>query len=161
MPDHIALRLLIFGTLLIALTLAVAPLPEWALFYRPLWIPMTVMFWLVYTPNKLNLGTAWLAGLLYDAMRGGILGQHALAIVIVGYLALKFHKQFPLFSILQQTTLIALGLALYLGLALWIESIGGNTPDLSLYWRPVLTSVLFWPWLNAVLGVIFRRFGHA
>ncbi|MGF1644603.1 MAG: rod shape-determining protein MreD [Thiotrichales bacterium] len=160
MPQAVALRLLIYGSLVVALALAVAPLPDWALSYRPLWIPLTVLYWLVTSPQKCNLGTAWVAGLLFDALRGGILGQHALAIVIVGYVTLKLHRQFPLFSVVQQTVLISLGLALYLGLAMWIESIGGNTPDLALYWRPLLTSVLLWPWLSAVLSALQRRFGH-
>ncbi len=158
MEARIAFNLLIFGSLILALMLEITPLPDWAVHYRPLWVPLTVMYWLVSAPKHINLGAAWALGLLLDVALGGSLGQHALAMIVPGFVAVKLHKQFQLFSVLQQASIILVGLTVYLAIVLWIDGVRGEAPELAQLWKPLITSVLLWPWLYAVLDLLHRRF---
>ena len=93
----------IFLSFFIAYLLAIVPFPEWAMNYRPEWVPMVLIYWAMALPYRFGIGSAWAAGLVLDVLEGSTLGVNALALVVVAYVALSLHLRMRMFSSLQQS----------------------------------------------------------
>ena len=73
----------------IAYLLALVPFPEWAMNYRPEWVPMVLIYWVMALPYRIGIGSAWIVGLVLDILEGSILGLNAMALVIIAYVTLS------------------------------------------------------------------------
>jgi rod shape-determining protein MreD len=96
----------IIALTLIALTASVAPLPGWLELVRPDFVALTVLWFSLLSPRLTGLFHAWGAGLALDAFRGVLLGQHALSLTVIAYVAAKLRLQVRAFPPLQQTAVI-------------------------------------------------------
>jgi len=140
-----------------ALMLSIAPMPDWAEAFRPTWVALTLIYWSITLPNKYSVGSAWITGLVLDVAQGTLLGQHALAITLVIYVTVKFHLQLRQFPMLQLTATVFALLALYQFILFWINGVVGvNSPSIT-YWGPVVSGAIIWPVLNLFLGTIRQR----
>lgn len=135
----------ILASFVIAFMLTILPLPSWAAWLRPEWVVLTLLYWVIALPHRIGLGIAWLLGLFLDALQHTLLGEHALAMVVITFIALKIHRQFRFFPLWQQAFSIMLLLAIYQFLRFWIQGIIGQLGEGWLYWLPVVTSGLLWP----------------
>ncbi len=149
---------LIILSLILALMLSILPLPAWAVWFRPEWVVLAVIYWVMALPDRVSVGSAWLAGLFLDAVNGTVLGEHALAMTIVAYLVLKFHRQIRVFPLWQQALTVAVLMILYSVTILWIQGFVGEPIPTLLYWSPVLTSAILWPWVFIILRNYRRRY---
>lgn len=157
MTSAITSKLGIFLTLVIALTLSVIAIPHSLSVTRPEWVAMTIIYWSMALPRRVGLGTAWITGLLLDVLTGSLLGQHALALTVIAFISIRTHQRVRIYPIWQQTLAIGLMLVVYRILLLWVYGVTGHAPNLSLYWIPVITSMLLWPLLFMLLRHIRRR----
>jgi rod shape-determining protein MreD len=154
---RIATHVPIILSIIAALMLSIAPLPDWAEPFRPTWVVLTLIYWCMILPNHYSVGNAWLAGLVLDVAQGTLLGQNALAISIVVYVTVKFHLQLRQFPLLQLSATVFGLLALYQFVLFWINGVAGvNAPSVS-YWGPVITGALVWPLLSAVFAAVQQR----
>lgn len=144
-------------TFIVALMLTIIPMPEWARPFRPEWVAMTLIYWSMALPQRVSIGIGWGMGLLLDVTKGALLGQHALGFALLAYLSVRLHQRIRIFPPWQQAVSIGAMLALYLLLMLWIYGITGEAPRTWLYWGPLITSILLWPWVFAILRDIRRR----
>lgn len=119
----------------VAMALMVVSLSESVLVFRPDFVALLLIYLCWYHSKNVGVFTAFLVGLLMDVLTFGVLGQHALAKVIVAYLAIRFkpssdresaqYQAFVVFALLcVQATVISL-VMLYTNdgsnsLALWI-----------------------------------------
>lgn len=143
-------------SLLIAFGLSLLPLPTLTLSFIPDWVLLTVLYWAIYFPQRIGLGVAWLTGLLTDVLTNSLLGEHAVASVLVTYFALKFYRRIRNFSVWQQMTLIACFLAVYRAILFWIQGMI-QQPLNHHYWFPIATGTLLWPLLVAIFDDFQRR----
>jgi rod shape-determining protein MreD len=142
----------------LAYVLWLLPLPPAMITYRPLWILMVVGFWVIQQPERIAIGFAWFLGLLQDALSGGLLGEHALAMAVCAYALAKFQLRLWQAPMWYQTLFI-FGLSLgYLGFIYLIQGAIGQLPSGYHYWIPAVTTALFWPWIQAMLKDWNRRF---
>ena len=58
-----------------ALILSIAPIPDWAEPFRPTWVILTLIYWSMTLPNHYSVGSAWIAGIVLDVAQGTLLGQ--------------------------------------------------------------------------------------
>ncbi len=79
----------IIGTIAIAMILSIVELPQSIVDYRPDFVALILIFWCYRRPKIVGLTSAFVVGLLTDVMFFGILGQHAVAKILIAYLALK------------------------------------------------------------------------
>ena len=93
-------------TFFIAYLLAIVPFPEWAMSYRPEWVPLVLIYWVMALPYRFGIGSAWVVGLVLDILEGSILGLNALALVALAYITLSLHMRLRMFSTFQQSGLI-------------------------------------------------------
>ena len=143
-------------TFVLALALTVMPLPTSIAPYRPEWVPLILIFWSLMAPERFGLLTAFWMGLFLDTLSGALLGQHALALVVVVYLTLRFHLRIRVFPTWQFGTTIVLLLTLYEFVLFWIDGVAGRSVPLVERWAPLIASALVWP---LILGYLdqFRR----
>lgn len=85
---------------LAALTLNCLPLGR--LTAMPDWVALTLAFWCVREPYRVGMATGFVLGVIMDVAYGAVLGQHALAYVILAYGASALSRRILWFPLLQQ-----------------------------------------------------------
>ena len=143
----------------LAYLLAIVPFPEWAMNYRPEWVPMVLIYWVMALPYRVGIGSAWCAGLILDILKGSVLGLNAIGLVIVAYVTSSIHLRFRMFSSIQQSGLVLVLLGINLFLSHWLEVIAGyTTASDMMFIMGALTSAVLWPALFQLLRQIRRGF---
>ncbi|MGB0712096.1 MAG: rod shape-determining protein MreD [Gammaproteobacteria bacterium] len=145
-------------TILIAMVLSVVPMPEWARLWRPEWTVLVVLYWAMAVPQRVGVGVAWTLGLLMDVLHGTLLGQYAIALAVVAYLMGSMYRRIRVFPLWQQAVVVMVLLAIYQTLTLWIRGIAGHPPGTLMYWAPVASGTLLWPWVFVLLRDLRRRY---
>lgn len=149
--------LAIVVSLLVALVLQLFELPYALAVLRPLWVPLMLVYWVMAIPEPTGLLTAWLVGLMLDVLLGSVLGQHALGLTAVVFLALGLRGWLGLFAIWQEAALLTALWLVYAFLMFWIDGATGHRADPWLQWLPVLTTSLCWPLVVSVMTALRRR----
>ena len=100
-------------SLLAAMALRIAPLPgeppEWVGWLRPDWAVALFFYWTVTMPGRTGMLSAWLAGLLFDALLGGSypLGLHGAGFAFTVFVATALRARLQMFSPRQQAAVVA------------------------------------------------------
>lgn len=125
--------------------------------FVPDFIALCLLFWAIYQPRLVSMGSGFALGLLMDVICATTFGQYALAYVLLAYLGNSFStrilrfrltgQMFHVFPILliSQLTVAIIGRITY---SFWPE-----WP----YFTASLTSVLLWPLCNFILLSPQRR----
>ncbi len=145
-------------TLAAAMLLTLLPMPEWAIWARPAWLLLTLIYWVMIAPSHVNVGVAWTVGLLLDILTGTMLGEHALAFTIVIFMVCRLRMRINMYPMLQQSFSILVFVSIYQVILYGVQGFVGNAPHTHLYWLSSLSSMLLWPWLYAVLKDYCRWF---
>lgn len=145
-------------SLLVALVLAMLPMPDWTIWLRPAWVLMVLIYWVMMLPDKVNVGTAWLTGLVVDLLNGSAFGEHAMIYAMVAYIVYRLHTQLRMYPIIQQGLAVMLFVFFYQFILYCIQGFIGELPSSRLYWLSSVTSMLLWPWLYVLMGDCQRRF---
>jgi len=148
---------LVFFSLLVALSLELTPLPGALATWRPPWLALVMIYWVLRYPRRYGLALAWTAGLLLDVLKGGVLGQHALAMTIATWLALRFHLRLRVFPVWQQTMAVGVLVLAHEFLVFWVDGVAG---DALLSWQrvtPVLAALIAWPLMSGLLSGLRAR----
>lgn len=151
-------RLVIFATLCIAMLLTILPMPEWARPFRPQWATLVLLYWAIALPHRVGVGSGFVVGILLDVLTGTLLGQHALGLSIVTFIAIQLHQRIRVFPFWQQSLGIMVLLVIEHLLSLWvIGATRGVAPGL-VYWAAPLIGALLWPWIFVTLRKVRRHF---
>lgn len=148
-----------FLTIIGAFMLAIMPLPDWAVEFRPDWVTLVLIYWAMALPSKIGVTVAWFAGLFLDVSYGTLMGQHAVGMVLVIFVILQQHQRLRVASLLQQAIVIFVLLLIKQLLTLWVDGMLGRAPDSWFYFMPTITSTLLWPWTYLILRDLRRKFG--
>lgn len=143
----------------IAYLLAIVPFPVWAMNYRPEWIPMVLIYWVMALPYRIGIGWAFFAGLLLDILEGSILGLNAMALVIIAYVTSSLHLRLRMFSTLQQAGLVLALVGLNLLICHWLQIVTGQTVASNMmFLMAAVTSAVIWPSIFQLLRQTRRSF---
>lgn len=151
--------LFIWGSLVVALLGNL--LLNMGLLGRAAWMPdllaLTLVFWNVHQPQRVSVGAAFVFGLAMDVHHTALLGQHALAYTVLGFMAVSIHRRLLWFPVSTQTLhvlpLFAVAQVLVVAIR-WVA--GGVFPGWPVVLAPVVTALL-WPVASAVLLAPQRR----
>jgi len=151
-------RLVIIVTLCIALLLSMLPMPDWAQPYRPQWVTLVLLYWAIALPHRVGVGSGFVVGIVLDVLTGTLLGQNALGLSVVTFIAIQLHRRIRVFPFWQQSLGILMLLVIEHLLALWITgATRGVAPGLT-YWTVPLIGALLWPWIFVTLRKVRRHF---
>ena len=131
-------------SLVATLALVAVPLPDSVAPLRPDWVAVVLLYWSLMAPRHFSLLTAFWMGIALDTLSGALLGQNALALLVVVYLAEKFHLRLRVFPLSQLAITVFLLLGLYEFILFWIDGMAGRTVPLVERWVPPLTGTLVW-----------------
>lgn len=131
-------------SLALTLALSVLPLPDAVAPLRPDWVAVVLLYWSLTAPRRFSLLTAFWMGIALDTLSGALLGQNALALLVVVYLAERFHLRLRVFPVSQLAFTVFLLLGLYEFILFWIDGVAGRTVPLVERWVPPLTGTLVW-----------------
>ncbi|MBI1196091.1 MAG: rod shape-determining protein MreD [Gammaproteobacteria bacterium] len=149
--------IVVFATIVCALALSIMPMPDALVAWRPEWATMTVIYWCMATPLRVGVAISWITGLMLDALRSGLLGQQALALALIGFIALKLHRRIRVFPLWQQSGTVFILIMLQQFLQIWIDGFSGHTEPMSRYLLPTISSALLWPVVFTTLRYLRRR----
>lgn len=140
---------------LLVLIATIVPLPHIVLGARPLWVLILLLYLQFYQPHYCNLLVLLIMGLFLDVLLSTVLGEHALAVTLVIWIASNQTRRFYLFSIGQQLLLIGFFCLLYQLILYTIDAFLGLSMGLFSVIASSVSSVLFWPWLRLLAEEFF------
>ena len=145
-------RLPVIVTIIIALMLMAAPMPDWAEAFRPDWVALVLIYWAMMLPRTWSVGSAWITGLILDVAQYTMLGQHALALCLIVFVTVRAHLLMRVFPISQMTATVFALLALYQFILFWINGVAGIPSPAISYWAPVIGGTIMWPFVSLTLN---------
>jgi rod shape-determining protein MreD len=136
-------------SLLLALLLNFLPTSAWP--GVPDWLSLLIVFWSVREPRRVGMGLAFLFGLAMDVADASLLGQHALAYVLVAYGASSLSRRILWFPLGQQALQVFPLLMLVQVVQFSVRMlVGADSPGISYFIGPCLATLL-WPLLTFAL----------
>lgn len=148
----------IWGSLLLALLLSVAPMPQFMEIGRPLWLALVLSYWVLALPHRLGMVSAWCLGMVEDVLYGTLLGQNALILTLITFLVLSLQRRLRMFPMWQQSLVLLVVFGLAQLVQLWLNALTGGRPHTLEFVLPALISALLWPWVFAILRGLQQRF---
>jgi len=139
-------------TALVALTLTVLPLPHWLDIVRPAFLVLTVLYWSVNAPRTGGIALGFFAGLLLDVFQGPVLGEHALALTLITYIAVREHQRIRSKPAVQQALIVFAALVVYEVVLFMIDGWTGHPVVSPLRWLHTLSGALIWPPTAGILA---------
>lgn len=155
-PTHSSRRILLpanfsFIVLSLLVALVLNLIPAGRIPGIPDWMALVLAFWSVREPLKIGMTSGFVFGLVMDVAHGSVMGQHALAYVLLTFLASSLSRRILWFPLVQQA-LHLLPLLLVTQVVMVVARMlgGADFPGWA-YFLSSLISALLWPPLNYVL----------
>ncbi len=146
--------------MLVAFICLLLPWSGVALEFRPDFVLLVVIFWILRAPNKCNIGTAWFLGLWVDLATGGIFGQYALAYTITTFIAVIYQRRLVLFSNTQQLVYVLFLLLVSQLVLLILKVFSGGEALGWTYFLPSVSGIVLWQ-IAVAFGLNASRPSHS
>ncbi|KXS38787.1 MAG: rod shape-determining protein MreD [Halomonadaceae bacterium T82-2] len=151
--------LMTWVTLGLALCLQAMPLPDAWLIWRPDWLGLMLIYWCLVAPQRVGVFHGFVLGLLIDLVEGAPLGQNALVLSLLAYLALLLYSRMRAYALIQQAVLVFVLLGIAQLVEQWLRTIFGPFAINLAFLLPALIGGILWPWLFTLLQMLRRRIG--
>jgi rod shape-determining protein MreD len=129
------------------------PLPLSVRGFAPDAIVVATLYWATRRPPRVSGGWALIIGLARDSIAGSPLGTHALALVLITFLAQLLDEQLRSLAIWQQTIAVGVLCAIYqlIGNGVWMLF---YQTDTTLLLPAAIATGLCWPVCYLVLNLL-------
>lgn len=144
--------LLVYVTALLALTVSLVPLPQLLAIFWPNLLVLVVLYWSTMTPRAGGMLIGFLAGLTLDLLNGSQLGQHAFALCLVTYLAIRLHLLTRAKPIFEQALFVVVALFVYEATLWAIDGFSGQHTGSWARWVYIVPGAAIWPLITGLLG---------
>jgi rod shape-determining protein MreD len=145
------------GTLVVALLAMLVPLPDVLEPYKPYWPALVLLYWSLESSNRVTLGLAFSTGLAADLLDGVLLGEQALRLTALVFIALRFRSRLRFFPMWQQT-LAVLALLLNDRILLTIVRVfAGDALPPANWWVSPFVGAALWPFVFLLLDDLRMR----
>lgn len=142
----------------VALVLTVMPIPGMFEPWRPDWVSLVLIYWLIAIPHRVGFGTVLILGLLTDILMGTTFGIYATALVLMAYPALRHFQRIRNYSLTQQLLIVGVLILIKRALVYELEHVLNDAAFNWPYFYPVLSSAIIWPWVFLVMRRYRRRY---
>ena len=145
------------GTLAFALLLMLVPLPGVLEPFKPYWPALFLLYWSLESEDRVSLGLAFGVGLVADLLNGVVLGEQALRLCALVFIALRFRSRLRFFPMWQQALAV---LALLLNdrvLLLIVRVLAGASLPPASWWIAPFVGAALWTFLFLLLDDLRAR----
>ncbi|MEO9215694.1 MAG: rod shape-determining protein MreD [Rhodanobacter sp.] len=145
------------GTLVFALVSMLVPLPGVLEPFKPYWPALFLLYWSLESEDRVTLGLAFMVGLGADLLNGAVLGEQALRLCALVFIALRFRSRLRFFPMWQQALAV---LALLLNdriLLLIVRMLAGGALPPASWWISPFVGAALWPFLFLLLDDLRAR----
>lgn len=139
---------------LVGVLLSIYPLSQEINWWRPEFIPLLVIYWVLMLPDRVSVLGIWLVGCLMDVLEGAPIGQHALALLVICYVCLLSSQRMRNYTLWHQLFFVFILVGLYQMISNWVHSLAGGVSQSLAFLLPAVTSALIWPLAWALLEKI-------
>jgi rod shape-determining protein MreD len=144
-------------SIIVALVLQIMPMPSVVNLYRPDWVLLVLCYWTLALPHRVNVGVAFISGLVLDILLGTSLGVHSFAMSLSIYVLAANYQRLRNYSVWQQAIAVGVMAALYHLIVFWLQHLLTDIYFLFDYLWPVLSSMIIWPWIFWLLRRVRRQ----
>ncbi len=141
----------------VAFILEIMPWPVGFQGFRPSWIILVLIYWTLALPDKVSVGTAFAAGIVWDLILGSILGIHALVLSVATYFVAKHYLMLRNLSLWLQGVLVMLYIIVVKVLIFMIEHLLHAAEFNSQELAGAVISGILWPWGFLLMRQIRRQ----
>jgi rod shape-determining protein MreD len=143
--------------LVASLVATVVPLPGLIEPLRPNFVALTVLWICLLSMRTTGLLMAWSAGIALDVLHGMLLGQNALALVLIAYIALRMRLRIRAFPVLHQSAVVFALLGLNEFVLFWVDGLSGHPVTNWTRLVPLFTGAATWPFLSGFYARLALR----
>jgi rod shape-determining protein MreD len=137
----------ILVSIFIAMVLVVMKLPQSFEAWRPDWVGVVVIAWVIFIPRVCGPVFGMLVGLAVDVLMGESLGVYALIYAMLAYMANVINFKMKMFKPFQQA-LVVFGLTLMARfLLVFLVEVNIEIFTDWIYWAPLIVNMIIWPWV--------------
>ena len=149
---------IIISSFVLAILLDFMPFPFEAFFWLPEFTALVLLYWALHKPQTVSIGTAFAAGLLVDIGTASLLGQHALAYMVMMFFVQRRQRQIMLYHYgFQAVVVLAALLCSQIVLAVVRLMHDQRFAEWPVFLAPFVGALL-WPLLSKVmLSVLHSR----
>ena len=157
--DELHAYWVIAASFFVAYVLAVLPLPRWLLAARPEWVVIhRDGIQRIALPHRVGILTALIVGVGMDVLEGAVLGQNALALIVVALLSLMLYQRLRVFSLSQQVAVVFVLVGIHQLICQWVQNLEGAGATDFVFLLPAVTSALLWPVALHSLRALRRQY---
>ncbi|SPL70388.1 rod shape-determining protein MreD [Acinetobacter stercoris] len=149
-PKKDPLFIIIFSVILASI-LMIYPLSYNVSGWRPLFMLMVMLFWVLCQPTWCGVWFAFALGILSDLLFDTPLGLNALSFVTITFIVRYFTRERRLLTFSNLWVIAAFAITAHILFMFLVQIMSGVHFSLTRHWQPLLSSVLFWPVLYSLL----------
>ncbi len=138
-------------SVIVASVLLVYPLSYTLSGWRPLWMMMIMLFWVLCQPTWCGVWFAFATGIFTDLLLDAPLGLNALSFVLITFIVRFFTRERRILTFANLWLIAAMAILAHLFFIWMARIMGGVQFSLAQHWQPLLTSILAWPLLYFLL----------
>ncbi|PNK60334.1 rod shape-determining protein MreD [Psychrobacter sp. FDAARGOS_221] len=131
------------------------PLSLEASVFRPTALIMVLIFWLIYKPRYVGVGTAFIIGIIADLLLDTRLGQQAFSAVIVAFAIRFIGRYLRDLNLSIAWTVATIGLIVF-QLTLWLIQYLTQNIFYGQALISLIISIIIWPLVHTALGRFIR-----
>lgn len=132
-------------SILLAMLLSILPLPDGWGWFRPEFVALLVIYWVMALPDHVGIGAAFVIGLVQDVVENVTFGQHGLALVAVAYVCVLSYQRIRNYALWQQSAWVFVLIGIHQLFWNWVHSLAGPAAQSLVFLLPALVSALVWP----------------
>lgn len=142
---------------IVALIMEIAPWPAGFQHFKPAWLVLVLMYWVISIPNRISIGWAFILGILWDLVLGSTLGIHALVLSVFTYLLAANHLLFRNLSLWFQSLLMMVFIFAIRLSIFFVELVVNTAQFQSQEIFGAIISGILWPWVFLFLRKIRQK----
>lgn len=139
-------------SLLVASVLTVYPVAYSIATWRPLFMLLVMVFWLIFQPKWCGIWFAFSVGLIADLLLDYQLGQHGFSFVLIAFLLRYLTRERRVLQPLLMWAFVLAASFIHVLLMFFLQKMFGAGVSLA-HWLPWLSTALCWP---VVYGLLKR-----
>lgn len=145
-------------SLFIAMLMNTIPFPEVIALFKPDWVAMVLIYWVMAVPNRVGVTSGWVLGLFVDVLEGSLFGINALSLAFVAFFVQMLYHRLRLFPRWKQALNVAVIVGIHRLLVVSLTGLVENVNTDFSYWFPLISVAIFWPWVFIILRDVRRKF---